>query len=59
MKNNHLFYSFLVMIITSLSLLSARLFSIQIFAFEFEVCIFYFPTTALFLAWLLTKKESN
>jgi small neutral amino acid transporter SnatA (MarC family) len=59
MKNHSLFYSFLIMAIILFASFILKFFSIQIFALEFEVCILYFPTAALFLTWLFNKKRKN
>jgi len=58
MKNN-IFYSFLIMVAISSILFTSKLFFAQIFALEFEICIFYFPTLALFLAFLFSKKRKG
>jgi len=59
MKNNNIFFSFLIMVVISFISLISKLFFIQIFALEFEICIFYFPTLALFLAFLFSKKRKG
>jgi len=52
-------YAFIIMGIISSIIAILRFFSIILFSFEFEVCIFYFPTFILFLFVLFfyTKQE--
>jgi len=47
------------MVAISSILFTSKLFFAQIFALEFEICIFYFPTLALFLAFLFSKKRKG